>query len=52
MELKEYSVKHIHYYSGDLSPIIERVFIKEKIKAFADLGCGDGPLLYALLLGA
>lgn len=39
----------MHYYSGDVPFLVEEVFKNNKIENFADLGCGDGPFLYALL---
>ena len=48
MKLGEYSKKYIHYYSDDLPELIEDVFRQNKIKKFADLGSGDGLILFAL----
>ncbi len=49
MKLVEYSKKYIHYYFDDLPELIEDIFRQNKIKRFADLGSGDGSILFALL---
>lgn len=49
MKLDEYSKKYIHYYSDELPALIEDIFKKNKIKRFADLGSGDGSILFALV---
>lgn len=48
MKLAEYSKKYIHYYSDELPALIEDIFKQNKIKKFADLGSGDGSILFAL----
>ena len=48
MKLEVYSKKHIHYYSDNLPELIEDVFRKHMIKRFADVGSGDGSILFAL----
>ena len=49
MEIDKYSKKFIHYYSGDIPFLIEEIFKKNNIKNLADLGSGDGAILYSLL---
>ena len=49
MELQYYSNKFIHYYSDELSPLLLSLIEDNKgFKTVADLGCGDGSILYAL----
>ncbi|MFH1062539.1 MAG: class I SAM-dependent methyltransferase [Candidatus Omnitrophota bacterium] len=48
MKLDEYSKKYIHYYSDELPALIKATFKENKIKRFADLGSGDGSILFAL----
>lgn len=48
MKLNEYAKKHIHYYTDEIPPFLINVFNKHPIKNLADLGSGDGPLLFAL----
>ena len=48
MKLVKYSKKYIHYYTDELPPLIENIFTKYSIKSVADLGAGDGSILYAL----
>jgi ubiquinone/menaquinone biosynthesis C-methylase UbiE len=48
MKLDEYSKKYIHYYSDELPALIEDTFKKNEIKSLADLGSGDGSILFAL----
>ncbi|MFH2138261.1 MAG: class I SAM-dependent methyltransferase [Candidatus Omnitrophota bacterium] len=48
MKLEEYSKKYIHYYSDEVPELIEDTFKQRKIKRFADLGSGDGSILFAL----
>jgi len=48
MKLDEYSKKYIHYYSDDLPELIEVIFNRHTVKRFADLGSGDGSILFAL----
>lgn len=51
MEIKEYSERFIHYYSVYIPPIIQELLAIHTFNSFADLGCGDGTLLYALIKG-
>lgn len=48
MKLDKYSEKYIHYYTAEIPPLIEGIFKKYNIKNVADLGSGDGSILYAL----
>lgn len=49
MKFEDYSRKFIHYYIDEISPLIENM-MKERNgdTVIADIGCGDGTLLYAL----
>ncbi len=49
MELDKYSKKYIHYYP-DQPPwlLLQLIENNSGAKAIADLGCGDGAILYAL----
>jgi SAM-dependent methyltransferase len=47
MSYTEYSQTHRHVLSGELPPLLERV---AKPGVIADLGCGDGPNIWALRL--
>jgi 2-polyprenyl-3-methyl-5-hydroxy-6-metoxy-1,4-benzoquinol methylase len=49
MELDKYSKKYIHYYIQEVPSLIENIFDKHSIKSIADLGSGDGSILFALL---
>lgn len=48
MELSKYSKKYIHYYTGEVPVLVEKILDKCNIKSIADLGCGDGPILDGL----
>jgi SAM-dependent methyltransferase len=48
MEIDIYSKKYIHYYSGEILTLIKNIFNKYNIKIMADLGSGDGSILYSL----
>ncbi|OQA93437.1 MAG: hypothetical protein BWY24_00455 [Microgenomates group bacterium ADurb.Bin219] len=49
MEIDQYSKKFIHYYTDDLpSTIVKLVLNNKSFNSLADLGCGDGSILYAL----
>ncbi len=49
MEFDKYSKKYIHYYSDELPRLLMKLVADNKgAKAIADLGCGDGSILYAL----
>lgn len=48
MELDKYSKRFIHYYSDEIPLLIKDIFNKNKIKTIADLGSGDGSILYSL----
>jgi 2-polyprenyl-3-methyl-5-hydroxy-6-metoxy-1,4-benzoquinol methylase len=48
MKLEKYSNQHIHYYTGEIPEMIESVFKSTPVNNFADLGAGDGSLLYSL----
>ena len=49
MELDKYSKKFIHYYSDELPRLLKKLIEDNKdSKAIADLGCGDGSILYSL----
>lgn len=49
MDITKYSKKYIHYYTEQIPALIEYIFNTYNIKNFADLGCGDGSILYSLL---
>ena len=47
--MNKYEKKFIHYYTDDLPPLIKNAIINNKnFKSIADLGCGDGAILYSL----
>ncbi len=48
MEIGRYSSKYIHYYTGEIPEMVSCVFKSLSVKDFADLGSGDGSLLYSL----
>ncbi|RPI27976.1 MAG: class I SAM-dependent methyltransferase [Acidobacteria bacterium] len=49
MKLDDYSKKFIHYHVDDISPIIvQAIQANPRLRTLADLGCGDGTILYAL----
>lgn len=49
MELDKYSKKFIHYYSLQLPELVKAIIKSNPgLKVIADLGCGDGSLLYSL----
>lgn len=49
MQLDKYSRKFIHYYSDEPPRLLKDVIENNKgAKVIADLGCGDGSILYAL----
>lgn len=48
MELNKYSRKYIHYYSDRIPDIIENIFNERNVRSIADLGSGDGAILYSL----
>lgn len=48
MGLDKYSKKYIHYYTGEISTFIKDILNKYSIKSIADLGSGDGSILFAL----
>lgn len=48
MQIDEYSKKYIHYYLDNLPKLVEDTFKQCRIKRFADLGSGDGSILFAL----
>lgn len=48
MKMDKYSKKYIHYYTGEIPVLIKDIFNKNDIKSVADLGSGDGSILYAL----
>jgi len=49
MEIGAYSTKYIHYYTGEIPWMVSLVFKSFAVENFADLGSGDGALLYSLL---
>ena len=51
MRTDKYSNKFKHYYTGEIPPLIKNILNKYcmSIKSIADLGSGDGAILYALL---
>lgn len=48
MELDKYSNQCVHYYGQELPRMVSGVFKAMPVGNFADLGCGDGSLLYSL----
>ncbi|MHB1441189.1 MAG: hypothetical protein ACYCXO_00385 [Candidatus Humimicrobiaceae bacterium] len=40
--------KYIHYYTGEIPEMVKFVFKSIPTENFADLGSGDGSLLYSL----
>ena len=48
MEIKRYSNQYVHYYTGEVPKMVESVFKSMSVNNFADLGSGDGSLLYSL----
>jgi len=48
MEIERYSNQCIHYYTGEIPEMIESVLKSRPVNDFADLGSGDGSLLYSL----
>lgn len=48
MKFSKYSKKYIHYYDGEIPKMLESLFNNSRIKRMADLGAGDGAVLYAL----
>lgn len=48
MNFSKYSEKYIHYYDGKIPKMLESLFNGSRIKRMADLGAGDGAVLYAL----
>jgi len=48
MDIEEYAKKYAHLYSENISRILLELVENFEWKSFADLGCGDGSLLYAL----
>ncbi len=49
MEFDKYSKECIHYYSDELPLLLKKLIADNKgVKTIADLGCGDGSILYAL----
>ena len=49
MKFDKYSKKYIHYYTGEVPSLIKDIFNRYSIRSMADLGSGDGALLFALL---
>jgi len=48
MELDKYSRRYIHYYTDQIPTTIENIFNNRNIRNIADLGSGDGSILYSL----
>jgi glycosyltransferase involved in cell wall biosynthesis/2-polyprenyl-3-methyl-5-hydroxy-6-metoxy-1,4-benzoquinol methylase len=49
MEIEEYSQSCIHYYCEYIPPLLRDTLIRSfEPKVLADLGCGDGSILYSL----
>lgn len=48
MKLEKYSNQYIHYYTGETPEMVESIFKSMPVNNFADLGSGDGSLLYSL----
>jgi 2-polyprenyl-3-methyl-5-hydroxy-6-metoxy-1,4-benzoquinol methylase len=47
MDIEEYS-RHIHFYTDYVPPLLLEYLGRVEWKSFADIGCGDGALLFAL----
>jgi ubiquinone/menaquinone biosynthesis C-methylase UbiE len=43
----KYSNENVHFYSTALPKLLKTVLENEKIDVLADVGCGDGQILYA-----
>ncbi|MDD5748509.1 MAG: class I SAM-dependent methyltransferase [Actinomycetota bacterium] len=48
MDIEQYSKQHIYFYSDDVPKLLEQYLRIADFSSFADIGCGDGALLYAL----
>jgi len=49
MDIEEYANKHRHYFSSNIdNNELECILKNNSFKNFIDIGCGDGPFLYAL----
>ena len=48
MDINLYSTSYLHYYTFDIPKLLEKYLLCVPWQAFAELGCGDGALLYAL----
>lgn len=48
MDFEKYSKSSTHFYSEKIPPILLKFIKNVKWDSYIDLGCGDGPLLYAL----
>ncbi len=51
MDINKYSASFLHYYTLDIPALLEKYLKQVKWQTFAELGCGDGALLYALSKG-
>lgn len=50
MDFEKYSLKHRHYWSGELSNRELKLLLdNNSFSSVIDIGCGDGALLYSLL---
>ena len=50
-ELRNYSYENVHFYNDiiPVSELLKIIFKENQINALADIGCGDGEMLYLLL---
>lgn len=48
MDIDKYSTSYLHYYTLDIPVLLEKYLKQKPWQTFAELGCGDGGLLYAL----
>jgi 2-polyprenyl-3-methyl-5-hydroxy-6-metoxy-1,4-benzoquinol methylase len=47
IDIEEYA-RRVHFYSDEVSPLLLEYLVRSEWKSFADVGCGDGALLWAL----
>jgi len=48
MDIEEYSKYHIYFYTENIPKLLEQCLRTANFSSLADIGCGDGGLLYAL----
>lgn len=49
LDIESYAARHVHVLTAQIPPLLGELVAARGVKSYADLGCGDGNLLDALL---